>query len=69
MKKEPNNKDAKLKLAECEKIVRRYEFLRAIEVDDAPSAFEGLDIDSMAVDSGYDGAKLGKQMTQEFMMT
>ena len=43
------------------------EFLRAIEVDDAPSAFEGLDIDSMTVDASYDGAKLDKEMTQEFI--
>ena len=67
VKKEPNNKDAKLKLAECEKIVRRVEFLRAIEVNDAPSPFEGLDIDSMAIDSNYDGAKLDNEMTQDFI--
>ena len=67
VKKEPNNKDAKLKLAECEKIVRRVEFLRAIEVEDAPSPFEGLDIDSMAIDSNYDGAKLDNEMTQDFI--
>lgn len=47
--------------------MRRVEFLRAIEVDDAPSAFEGLDIDSMTIDASYDGAKLGKEMTQEFI--
>ena len=67
VKKEPNNKDAKLKLAECEKIVKRVEFLRAIEVGDPPSAFEGLDIDSMAVDSKYDGKRLGKEMTPDFI--
>lgn len=67
VKKEPNNKDAKLKLAECEKIVRRVEFLRAIEVGDPPSAFEGLDIDSIAVDTAYDGVNLEDNMTQEFI--
>lgn len=67
VKKEPNNKDAKLKLAECERIVRRVEFLRAIEVDDPPSAFEGLDIDSIVVDDTYDGAPLENDMTQEFV--
>ncbi|MCJ1304332.1 hypothetical protein MMC08_007144 [Hypocenomyce scalaris] len=67
VKKDPKSKDAKLKLAECEKIVRRVEFLRAIEVEDAPSAFEGLDIDSMTVDSNYDGAKLEEEMTQDFI--
>ena len=67
VKKIPNDKDAKLKLAECEKIVKRVEFLRAIEVGDEPSAAEGLDIDAMAVDASYDGAKLGKEMTEEFI--
>ncbi|MCJ1351288.1 MAG: hypothetical protein MMC33_001272 [Icmadophila ericetorum] len=66
-KKEPANKDAKLKIAECEKNVKRVEFLRAIEFDDAPSAFEGLDIDSMAVDANYDGVKLGGDITQDFV--
>lgn len=67
MKKEPNNKDAKLKLAECEKIVRRIEFLKAIEVGDPPSAFEGLDLDAIVVDPNYDGVKLEDAMTQEFI--
>ena len=66
-KKEPNNKDAKVKLAECEKIVKRVEFLRAIEVEEAPSAFEGLDIDSVSIESKYDGAKLGTEMTEDFI--
>lgn len=67
VKLEPNSKDAKLKLAECEKIVRRIEFLRAIEVGDTPSAFEGLDIDSIVVEDKYDGEKLGNEMKQEFI--
>lgn len=67
VKKEPNNKDAKVKLAECEKLVKRIAFYKAIELGDEPSAFADLDIDSMAVDSSYDGAKLGKEMTQEFI--
>ena len=67
VKKDPTNKDAKLKLAECEKIVRHVEFLRAIEVGDPPSAFEGLDIDGIAVDGNYDGAKLGSEMSPKFI--
>ncbi len=67
VRKEPKNSDAKLKLAECEKIVKRVEFLRAIEVDDPPSAFEGLEIDSIEVESSYDGVKLGQEMTSEFI--
>jgi len=67
VKKEPNNKDAQLKLAECEKIVRRVEFFRAIELGDEPSAAEGLDLDSINIESDYDGVKLGDEMTPEFI--
>ncbi|KAK0512776.1 hypothetical protein JMJ35_004793 [Cladonia borealis] len=64
---EPQNQDAKLKLAECEKMVKRIEFQRAIAVEDEPSAFEGLDIDSVAVEPDYDGARLAHEMTQDFI--
>lgn len=64
---DPGNKDAKLKLVECQKIVRQLEFFAAIEVNDSPSAAAGLDVDSIAVESDYDGARLGSEMTQEFI--
>lgn len=67
VKKVPNDKDAKLKFAECEKIVRRVEFLKAIEVGEPPSAAEGLDLDSMVVEPDYDGVHLEKDMTPEFI--
>lgn len=67
VKKEPNNKDAKLKLAECEKLVKRIQFLKAIEVGDPPSAFADLDIDSIQVPDDYDGVRLTDVMTQEFI--
>lgn len=67
VKREPSNKDAKLKLAACEKEVKRINFERAIEVSDPPSQFEGLDIDSIQVDANYDGVRLGNEMTQEFI--
>ncbi|KAL6239595.1 Metallo-dependent phosphatase-like protein [Aspergillus navahoensis] len=67
VKREPGNRDAKLRLAECEKLVRRLEFEKAIEVADPPSAFESLDIDAIVVDDGYDGVRLGSEMTQEFI--
>ncbi|KAF3482398.1 serine/threonine protein phosphatase PPT1 [Arthroderma uncinatum] len=67
VKKAPHDRDAKLKLAECEKLVRRIEFEKAIEVADPPSAFEGLNIDSFIVDDSYDGARLEDKMTQEFI--
>ena len=67
VKKEPANKDAKLKLVECEKLVKKIKFLNAIEVADAPSAFEDLDIESIKVEDTYDGVRLGDTMTQEFI--
>jgi serine/threonine-protein phosphatase 5 len=67
VKKVPNDKDAKLKLADCEKIIRHAEFLKAIEVGDPPLASAGLDIEAIAVDKGYDGVRLEKEMTQEFI--
>lgn len=42
-------------------------FFAAIEVGDEPSAAEGLDLDSMVVEPGYDGVRLGDEMTQEFI--
>lgn len=67
VRKAPNDRDAKLKLAECEKLVRRIEFEKAIEIADPPSAFEGLNIDGMTVEESYDGVRLGESMTQEFI--
>ncbi|PGH10142.1 hypothetical protein AJ80_07593 [Polytolypa hystricis UAMH7299] len=67
VRKVPSDQNAKLRLAECEKFVRRMEFEKAIEVADPPSAFEGLDIASMVVEEGYDGVLLEEEMTQEFI--
>lgn len=49
------------------RILRRVEFFKAIEVEDAPSAAEGLDLDSMVVDEDYDGVRLENEMTTEFI--
>lgn len=67
VKREPGNQNAKLKTAECEKLVRRLEFEKAIEVSDPPSAFEDLDIDAIKVEDDYDGVRIGEEMTQEFI--
>ncbi len=47
--------------------MRRVEFFSAIELGDEPSAAEGLDLDSMSIEPDYDGAKLGDEMTPEFI--
>lgn len=67
LKIDPANKDAKLKLAECQKIIRQNAFFAAIEVGEEPSAAEGLDVESIAVDAAYDGVRLENEMTQEFI--
>ena len=64
---EPNNKDTKLKLAECEQVVKRIAFEKAIAVAEPASAFEGLEVESMTVSDAYDGARLGNEMTQDFI--
>jgi serine/threonine-protein phosphatase 5 len=67
IKKAPNDANAKLRMAECEKIIKRDAFLKAIEVEDAPSAAEGLDIEHMALEKDYKGPKLEDKMTLEFI--
>ena len=67
VRKEPNNSEAKLRLSECEKLIKKIKFMRAIEVSDPPSEFEGLDIESMQIEDNYDGVRLGSEMTQEFI--
>lgn len=67
VKKQPSDKAAKAQFEACQKIIKRDAFLKAIEVADAPSAAEGLHLDSMVVEDSYDGMKLGDKMTQEFV--
>ena len=47
--KEPGNRDAATKLAECEKIIRRIQFEKAIETESPPSSWEGLDPDDLGI--------------------
>ena len=47
--REPGNKDAQMKLAECEKIVRRMQFEKAIESESPPSSWEGLSPDDLGI--------------------
>ena len=45
----------------------RIEFEKAIEIDDPPSAAEGLNLEQMKVPETYDGIRLGDGMTEEFV--
>lgn len=47
--------------------MRQLAFFAAIEVEDEPSAAEGLDLDSINVEPEYDGVRLESEMTQEFI--
>lgn len=67
IKKAPNDANAKIRMTECEKIIKRDAFLKAIEVEDAPSAAEGLDLEHMALETNYKGPKLEGKMTLEFI--
>jgi serine/threonine-protein phosphatase 5 len=68
IKKSPNDAKAKLQFNECNKVVKRDAFLKAIDIGDAPSASQGLDLENMTVEESYDGARLEKDvMTKEFI--
>lgn len=67
VRKTPGDVGAKAQCVECEKIVKRDAFLKAIDLGDLPSAAEGLDVDSIVVENDYDGVKLEGKMTQEFI--
>lgn len=67
LKKNPKDLVAKRQCDECSKLIKRDAFYKAIEIGDMPSAAEGLDLEHMAVDDKYDGTRLGKEMTQDFI--
>ena len=46
---EPGNRDAVEKLKECEKIVKRLQFEKAIEGGPPPSAWEGFNPDALGI--------------------
>ncbi|KAK3604593.1 hypothetical protein CHS0354_027447 [Potamilus streckersoni] len=54
----PSDKDAKAKYTECNKIVKRIAFEKAIAVDDQKSVLDSIDIETMAIDDDYDGPRL-----------
>ncbi|KAJ4448197.1 Serine/threonine-protein phosphatase 5 [Periplaneta americana] len=68
-KAKPNDRDAKEKYTECNKIVRQMAFERAIRVDDTKKSIaDSINLENMAIEDEYNGPKLedGK-VTLEFM--
>mmetsp|Transcript_4624 Transcript_4624/g.10153 ORF Transcript_4624/g.10153 Transcript_4624/m.10153 type:complete len:495 (+) Transcript_4624:75-1559(+) len=67
---EPNNKDARLKLAECEKAIKKERFEAAIGSDavGGAAASSGVDPDTIEVESSYTGPAMEEgQVTVEFV--
>ncbi|RKP24447.1 Metallo-dependent phosphatase-like protein [Syncephalis pseudoplumigaleata] len=59
VKRAPSDKDARRQLAECEKIVRRIEFEKAIEFEDADnSVADSINLDDIVVEDSYDGPRI-----------
>uniref|UniRef100_A0A0R3RR96 protein-serine/threonine phosphatase n=1 Tax=Elaeophora elaphi TaxID=1147741 RepID=A0A0R3RR96_9BILA len=64
----PNNADAKRKYDECQKLMRKIAFEKAISVDhDKRSIAESINIDTIEVEATYDGPVLEDDITLEFM--
>ncbi|QSL66371.1 hypothetical protein MERGE_000749 [Pneumocystis wakefieldiae] len=63
----PNDFETRRKAIECEKIIRRIKFEKAIDVGEESSATEGIDFDAIVIKDDYDGERLGESMTLEFI--
>lgn len=67
-KARPKDADARSKYNECKKVVNKMRFEKAIAANnDQPSASEGIDWETMTVDSTYSGPRLDGDITREFM--
>ncbi|XP_053209207.1 serine/threonine-protein phosphatase 5-like [Panonychus citri] len=64
----PSNKEARLRLNECKRLIRKQAFEKAISVDCEKSIASTIDPDSMECESNYDGPHLvNGQVTLEFV--
>jgi serine/threonine-protein phosphatase 5 len=65
----PNDKDAKLKLEECQKVVARLAFEKAIASNDVVKRVsDTIDPKSIVVEDSYDGVRMDDgQVTKEFV--
>ena len=68
---QPQDRDGRLKLKECENALRKKKFEEAIAApeDELVKISDTVDVDAMVIDSTYDGAHLGddKVITQAFV--
>ncbi|VDD94811.1 unnamed protein product [Enterobius vermicularis] len=64
----PNDRDAVNKYVECSKIVKRLAFEKAISTEhEKRSCADSIKLESMEVESSYDGPRLDNEITAEFM--
>ena len=65
----PNDRDARLKLKECERAAKQLAFAVAIESEDAAPLSASLDVATISVDAAYDGPHLPEDgaPTDEFI--
>ncbi|XP_073985077.1 protein phosphatase D3 [Rhodnius prolixus] len=64
----PSSEDAKLKRNECQKLITRLAFEKAIADDSRKSLEETIDYESIAVEDDYKGpAIVGEKITEEFV--
>ncbi|KJE91460.1 type 5 protein serine/threonine phosphatase isoform [Capsaspora owczarzaki ATCC 30864] len=64
----PNDKDAQTKMRECEKIVKRIAFEKAIAADDKKPCIDMAEVNDLSIDNSYDGPHLPEQITSEFVL-
>ncbi|VEL25507.1 unnamed protein product [Protopolystoma xenopodis] len=57
----PGDKDARVKLTECQKIARLKAFAKAIAVDEKASLIDTVDLSSIIVEPSYDGPHLERR--------
>ncbi|CAH1116956.1 unnamed protein product [Phaedon cochleariae] len=65
----PNDKDARMKYSECNKIVKKMAFEKAIAVDDNKKCIaDSINLDAMTIEDEYIGPKLeDNKITLQFM--
>ncbi|XP_065194292.1 serine/threonine-protein phosphatase 5-like [Sycon ciliatum] len=67
-KARPRDADARAKYQECEKIVRRMRFEKAIAADNGSQAVsDTIDLNNMVVEPTYNGPRLEEEISKEFM--
>lgn len=64
----PNNKEAKEKYEQCEKIIRKIAFENAISVEVIlPSTLISKELESIEIDSSYEGIHMPSSPTEDFL--